>query len=458
MTDMVLNASATGAIVALLWLASYPLSRKCFKASWHYAVLKLTMAFIVLPIGALAPMFGGLFARQHLPDMSKTIESANVALSSIVFHDGAVLAEPHGAKEAGGAENAAMPKPSHAKTPYLQIAWIAVGAALLAARFRKMHRFKKQILSSSSGDVGRESAELFSRCQKQLKMRGKIELRTSAYAKTPFAFGLLRPYVVLPEAGMGEGEKAMAMLHELTHIKNGDLWVKFIAFAISAVHWFNPLAHLLCRMIGAISEQHCDECVAMAMTQEQRLAYGRLILKVVLDISAPQPKFCSTLSAPAKNMKTQNLKRRLSNMMNTKKPRGGVIALSVLAALLICSFATIYAFSANSAHDESPESNSIEEAMPPDKLVDDDRGMLLSIDGGKTWLTKDEWEKFVVITKIVYFDDEEKTMESQQKNLEKMVQDEEKAMELRQKDLEKMIQDEEKAMELRIKDIEKMMR
>ncbi|MCL1795103.1 MAG: hypothetical protein FWG34_14710, partial [Oscillospiraceae bacterium] len=92
-------------------------------------------------------------------------------------------------------------------------------------------------------------------------------------------------------------------------------------------------------------------------------------------------------------------------MMNTKKSRRGMVALSVLAALIICSFATIYAFAANAAtptnsipsYSESPETfpyiHSINEAKSNVLAYMNDNGeMMYSDDGGKTWVTEENFD------------------------------------------------------------------
>ena len=99
-------------------------------------------------------------------------------------------------------------------------------------------------------------------------------------------------------------------------------------------------------------------------------------------------------------------------MINTKKSRRSMIALSVLAALILCSFATIYAFAANPDTPEIPTPDLPEvSAIEPGKNVNEDfkfeelyEGLLgigfqnsdgeevyrYSPDGGLTWYTDDD--------------------------------------------------------------------
>lgn len=334
MINILLNASISGGIVVLLWYLLYPLSKKYFKASWHYIILKITLLFLILPLSIFAPELSVKPERLNI-----NTETINSAVSNIIFPD-----------------EVSYTKNANPDFPYLQILWLIAAVIMFSGELYKMRRFKKQILNTSNSNVDRDTLDLFLQCREQLKVRGKVQLRTSEYIKTPLAFGLVNPIVILPQTDMNANEKRLAFIHELTHIKNGDLWLKFSASVISSVHWFNPLVHLLRRKISAVSEEYCDECVAGKMPKDERLLYGNLILKVVSDISMPD--FCSTLSAS-----TKNIQRRLFKMINLKKTHKGIIVLSIIAAVIMCSLATVYAFSANENEDYSYD---IPEDVAPD--------------------------------------------------------------------------------------------
>lgn len=397
MINMLLNASVTGGIIILLWYLSCPLSQRCFKASWHYTVLKIAMVFMLFPVGVLAPGFGniltGLFDKPELPYISEQVQvmnitpekvnSVNAVLSDLVFPDFWYFPQT-------AADNISIEQPDNItpSIPYLQLSWLIVAIILFGGGICKMHKFKKQIINNTNSSVDRETLRLLLQCKEQLKVHGRIAVRTSEYIKTPLVFGLVRPCVILPETDMSMDEKRLAFIHELTHIKNGDLWLKFLAFVISTVHWFNPLVHLLRRKISIVSEEYCDERVVRTMTKEEKLLYGGLILKVISDIAAPQSKFCSTLS-----VSTKNIKRRLSNMINIKKSRKSMIALSIIFAFIMCSMASIYAFAANTNGQSTITVDNINsEEMPTDYDITSSSEPIYPIDLEyfKDW---EGWEK-----------------------------------------------------------------
>lgn len=53
-------------------------------------------------------------------------------------------------------------------------------------------------------------------------------------------------------------DMGMVIHHELIHLKRKDLWVKAFTLGASALHWFNPLVHILQKDIHTWSELSCD--------------------------------------------------------------------------------------------------------------------------------------------------------------------------------------------------------
>ena len=77
------------------------------------------------------------------------------------------------------------------------------------------------------------------------KMRGMAHLESNIYEsgiiESPFVLGVRGPRIYLP-VGLSEKEREYIVLHEQTHIKRRDHIVKFAAYFILCLHWFNPLA------------------------------------------------------------------------------------------------------------------------------------------------------------------------------------------------------------------------
>lgn len=334
MINTFLNASISGGIIVLIWYLSYPVSKRIFNASWHYAILKMAMLFMLFPLSLFAAKLSSIFSDL----ITKTTYGHNIVSDGITNAAETISTHPLDSVHLSLSKaNASI----MGFVGYLQLAWLLGVVILAAIEIRKFYVFKKQLLRSSNENPDEETNRIFQLCKIQMGLRKKIVLRTSDYIKTPLVVGILKPIIIFPAVGLCVEEKKLAITHELTHVKNGDLWFKFLASAISIIQWFNPLTHLLRKKIFIMSEIYCDECVANTMTKTERKQYGNLILRVVSDISLSQARICSYLST-----QNQNIERRLLNMMNFKKSRKGIVALSLAVTLVFAAFGTIYAFAA----------------------------------------------------------------------------------------------------------------
>ena len=114
-------------------------------------------------------------------------------------------------------------------------------------------------------------------------------LRRCAGVRVPLLAGLLSPTLLLPEGEMGEEELRCSILHELTHYKRRDIWLKALALLANAVHWFNPVMWYMARLVERDTELACDEAALKHLPPEQHSAYGRTILNAVERLNAPHP-------------------------------------------------------------------------------------------------------------------------------------------------------------------------
>ena len=106
-----------------------------------------------------------------------------------------------------------------------------------------------------------EVALLLPIMKEKLGIRQPVKLAYSPVLRSPVLVGLTKPTIYLPPASVAQLNMNLVYHHELTHFKHKDLWVKALTLAVSALHWFNPLIHLLRQEIHTWSELSCDEKV-----------------------------------------------------------------------------------------------------------------------------------------------------------------------------------------------------
>ncbi|WP_258166319.1 M56 family metallopeptidase [Paenibacillus sp. PCH8] len=168
-----------------------------------------------------------------------------------------------------------------------------------------------------------------------LGLKGNITLAHSTAVRSPILVGLFKPTIYLPPENTVKMDIKMVIHHELVHLKNQDLWVKALILGVSALHWFNPLVHMIRRDIHTWSELTCDEEVVKEMSHEERRRYGETIINVMAGTKKMPAQFCSSLSGEGKQ-----LKRRLMIMFNVKKLKKKHWILSMGALLLITGVST----------------------------------------------------------------------------------------------------------------------
>ncbi len=141
--------------------------------------------------------------------------------------------------------------------------------------------------------------------RKARHLRGNIYL--SAAVRTPTVYGILRPRILLPEAGTCR-HMDLVLLHETVHIRRGDNFWRLAAFAITAIHWFNPFAWLFLRLLLTDLELACDECVLASCGPERKKDYAHTLL----DAHSPVPLFPSAFTGT-------HSRRRIENILSFRK-------------------------------------------------------------------------------------------------------------------------------------------
>lgn len=149
--------------------------------------------------------------------------------------------------------------------------------------------------------------------------------------RIPFVLGLFRPKIYIP-AGLTEEENRYIILHERTHIRRHDHVVKFLAYFILCLHWFNPFAWAAFLLMSTDMEMSCDERVLKEIGVETKKAYSMSLLSLAAErriIGGSRLAFGEG-----------GMKERIKNVLNFKKPSRVIIVAAVaLVAILSVGFA-----------------------------------------------------------------------------------------------------------------------
>ncbi|HZI32602.1 MAG TPA: M56 family metallopeptidase, partial [Candidatus Binatia bacterium] len=144
-------------------------------------------------------------------------------------------------------------------------------------------------------------------------------------------------------AQFNQSELRYIFLHELAHVKRGDLWLNWLVTVLQILHWFNPLLWLGFARLRADRELACDELALLRAGDSAGMAYGETIVKLLEGLSRPAavPGLIGILEDK------QQMRRRIAMISNFRRPGRW----SALAAVLL---AIIAAVSLTDAQTSSP--------------------------------------------------------------------------------------------------------
>lgn len=288
-------------VIAAICLVRLPL-RKVPKiisyCLWAVAGFRLVFPFSIESVFSLMPFNAQIIpqdiALQSIPHIDSGVPVVNDAVSSIL----------------------------PAATPYadanpLQI-WIAIGAYLWILGVTVM------LL------CGVISYLLLKR-----KMRTAIRIDGNIFETdnifSPFVLGIIYPKIYLP-VSLAASEHDYIILHEQTHIRRHDHIIKFVAYFILCIHWFNPLAWAAFLLMGTDMEMSCDERVLKELGHEIKKDYSRSLLSLATERRI--------ISVSPLAFGEGGIKERVKNVLNLKKPSRIITILAIVfAAALSVGFA-----------------------------------------------------------------------------------------------------------------------
>jgi beta-lactamase regulating signal transducer with metallopeptidase domain len=305
MAALLLRASLEGAVaIALVAIVSYVFARNApaFRCRlWWLACCKLLVG-----LSGIAP-----FSIPILPAVASIGAPATV-------HAAPIAVSPR------------LTDVPQSAWPFVLLGVWALGAftacALLARRYIQTRAILRKALPPCDPDVTRLAARL----SVAAGLRRVPRVAYSDDVPTPQVAGLLAPTILLPGEQVrtfSRGELAMALCHEIVHVRRRDLgwgWVPAIA---ARIFFFHPGAMLAAREYALAREEACDAEVLRVMGVAPD-HYGRLLVA----LSADAPKAL----APAVGVSSsfRHLRRRLRMLeIPTQTPARHSVRWVVLALL-----------------------------------------------------------------------------------------------------------------------------
>ncbi len=280
----ILLLSAMGAVLTLLLLLCKPLTRRVFGSRWQYYIWLVVLAVMVLPIRIPLPNGNVTPVSVQRPELQTGMTAEREAVQAAQAGQPAAP-DIQMAPAAGDLQPNRMLENGRVDIPHgialhlfslLGWIWLAGCLVVLVSGLVSYYRFLYVLRRDAADTVCPE----LDACRSDMGIRRPIQARTTTLLAAPMMTGLFRPVLLLPNQPLSGQQLRYVLLHELTHYKRHDLWYKWFAFFVKALHWFNPLIYLAVRQINESCEISCDLAVTKDMSEEEKAGYMGTILRL----------------------------------------------------------------------------------------------------------------------------------------------------------------------------------
>lgn len=323
-----ITALKSAAILAAAWLAATLLRRRS-SAARHLVWMAAFAALLALPFLALS-----------LPPLRV---AGSFLQPNVIFQTTATLQGGTSDARPAAGRGAVAPLHPASRRPdllfWLMLLWAAGTAAGLlqtAAAMLSMARVRRRARLCADPDLDQLT--------QALGIRQPVDLLEAHSGTMPMTYGPLRPAIFLP-AGAGNWSPELrrtVLLHELAHVRRGDVAMHLLARTALNLYWWNPLAWLAWRAFLKEREHATDDLVLAAGARASE--YAGHLLEVARTMQATPALGWAAIAMA----RPSNLEGRLSAILDERirranPGRAAALAAAALAVALIAPLAAVRA-------------------------------------------------------------------------------------------------------------------
>ena len=302
----------TVSIAAAVLLIAKRLFLDKLSPRWQYGVWAILAVRLLLP--------AGLLGRTLLPGLDVVLEAVKTRVES---HLSSALASPYGVTEVLAPIPLVRLVPPGSVTDVLFLLYAAGVIVTLLWFFLSYLALRRRAAKGSAPSPDALAQVDAVAAQYGLKAPRRVIVLPGV--ESAFVCGPLSPVLVLPERAVDD----KVILHELLHLKYGDLWAGVAMCVLRCLHWCNPLLWYCWDRAQNDSEALCDQRVLERLEGEERREYGVILLSMADDKYARAPGTTSMANGG------RNIKARISSIARFKRyPKGVGLGSCCVAAVL----------------------------------------------------------------------------------------------------------------------------
>lgn len=350
----------SGVLIVILLLIDLAL-RKKVKAVFRYCIWMLILLKLILPTSLSSPLSLGYWFGDHLAYVAESRttaapepEAEEPALANMLHIIEPVPIEVERPAPAvlpmmpdvEPAVTEAVGPPAAPVTPVtwqgvVFLLWLAVVIALGLLLLQRAMFVRGLVAQAKEANALMNDALEY--CCKCMGVKRKVGLKVSANAASPAVCGLFRPVILLPHKlapSLGSRGLRAVLLHELAHIRRGDLWVNLAQTVLQIMYFYNPLLWLANAMIRRVREQAIDETVLVRLRRmgEKAQQYPQTLVNVA-KLAFKRPVLSLRLIGVVESKSA--LAGRIKHILNRPMPKSakigivGVLAVIIAGAVLL---------------------------------------------------------------------------------------------------------------------------
>ncbi len=320
------RASWQASVLIVLVLLAQWLLRQQLAPQWRHALWLLVVIRLILPWAPESRV--SLFNWFHVLSLAPSASSPTLispAADADEQPDASLVVAP------------ATFAPPFAWRVWLAGLWLA-GVVVLPACLFVTHRRLGARIRRQRPVTNATLLDLLEDCKQEMGVCTPLTLIETSAVAGPSLYGFIRPRLLLP-AGFAQSfsrtELRYVFLHELGHVKRGDILLNWLTTALLVLHWFNPLVWYAFSRMQADRELACDALALSHAKAAENQSYGQTIIKLL-------ESFCRPARSPGLVGILENknqMKRRISMIAKFKKtnrwPVAAIVAFAGLAVITL---------------------------------------------------------------------------------------------------------------------------
>jgi bla regulator protein BlaR1 len=265
----VLTTTWQASVLAVLVLLAQWLLGARLNPRWRHALWLLVVLRLVLP----------------------ALPASNLSLYQIAPAAPLNLPEPFPAPQISAPQTGVAPPlppgiiapQTHHAFPILTLTWLSGALGLLLLTWLVNRRFARQVANAPE-ITDAAIRQIFAEAQAELGVRRSLRLVESAQVSSPAIMGLFTPTLLLPADARDKftpRELRYIFLHELAHLKRGDVAIQALIALLQIIHWFNPVLWYAFRRLRADREPATDALVLSRTGEADKEPYGLMLIKLL---------------------------------------------------------------------------------------------------------------------------------------------------------------------------------